>query len=167
MKICSVCFENKALSSFSKDRANKDGLRSNCRICVNKYNKIQRTKHPERNRINCKSYRENNLEKIKNGQKNHYLKNKDRITNKILMKTYGISLEYKKELFDYQCGQCKICSTRFEKVGSAHIDHCHETGKIRGLLCQKCNRGIGMFNEQINLLKIAIEYIENNGKIKR
>jgi len=41
----------------------------------------------------------------------------------------------------------------------AHLDHCHTTGKIRGFLCQKCNHGLGLFNDSIQALKSAIEYL--------
>lgn len=62
-----------------------------------------------------------------------------------------------------QMERCKIClmhKSQFQK-GLA-VDHCHKTGKIRGLLCHKCNTGIGSFQENIARLKSAINYLEKN-----
>jgi hypothetical protein len=68
-----------------------------------------------------------------------------------------------------QNGVCAICKkeefTTFPKTGiikSLSVDHCHETGKIRGLLCVHCNRGLGCFKDQINLFSEAINYLERN-----
>lgn len=54
-------------------------------------------------------------------------------------------------------GQCDICHTT-ERLG---IDHCHDTGAVRGLLCQACNAGIGQFRDSRDLLAKASEYLEN------
>ena len=52
---------------------------------------------------------------------------------------------------------CAICK---EFMQSPHIDHCHKTGKVRGLLCQTCNSGLGMFHDQPDQLRAAAEYLE-------
>jgi hypothetical protein len=80
---------------------------------------------------------------------------------------YGISLEMYNEMLEQQSGVCKICgkeesaNTRGskEKRGLA-IDHCHTTGMVRGLLCTNCNTALGGFKDDPNLLKKAIEYLE-------
>ena len=56
--------------------------------------------------------------------------------------------------------RCKICN-KIPKKGY-HIDHDHKTGKVRGLLCLKCNIGLGCFNDDVNLFKKCIDYLKNH-----
>jgi hypothetical protein len=58
-----------------------------------------------------------------------------------------------------QSGKCKLCFIDIKT--KSYVDHNHKTGKIRGLLCNGCNAGIGMLKEDINVLNRAIEYLEN------
>jgi len=76
-----------------------------------------------------------------------------------LMKSrYGVTLEEYRELYDKQTGQCAICgiSVPFPKLS---VDHNHESGKIRGLLCQNCNAGIGMLGDAPERLTRAAQYL--------
>lgn len=77
---------------------------------------------------------------------------------KMLLRTYGLSLKEYNELIIQQNNQCAICKIIFETT--PYVDHCHSTGRVRGLLCSKCNFGIGQFNDDINLLLQAIEYLK-------
>jgi DNA-directed RNA polymerase subunit RPC12/RpoP len=61
-------------------------------------------------------------------------------------------------LLEQQDYKCKICGKQLER--SAPIDHCHKTGKIRAVLCPMCNKGIGMFNDDSELLKCAADYLD-------
>lgn len=92
--------------------------------------------------------------------------------NAKLVKKYGISLEEYRELFDKQGGRCAICGKEEVKAqsrgngsspttDSLHVDHDHETGNVRGLLCYRCNTGIGkMFDDPV-LLRKAADYLDN------
>jgi hypothetical protein len=70
-----------------------------------------------------------------------------------------------------QGGCCAICKvtenykghTGYRKDWSFSVDHCHTTGKVRGLLCNQCNRGIGMLQDDTNILKAAINYLDSEG----
>ena len=64
-------------------------------------------------------------------------------------------------MLNAQNNKCLICHTEFKTMKSTYIDHNHITGKVRGLLCVKCNSGIGYLNDDINLLKEAINYLIN------
>lgn len=78
----------------------------------------------------------------------------DKRRNKTLSK-YGLStLDYNK-MFDEQGGKCKICNKELKLV----VDHCHNTGKIRGLLCNGCNVGLGCFKDDKELLSLAVTYL--------
>lgn len=76
-------------------------------------------------------------------------------------RTYGISLEQYDQMYDSQDGECAICETN--KPGGIsnrfHLDHDHTTGEIRGLLCHKCNNGLGYFNDDTSLLAKALKYL--------
>lgn len=60
-----------------------------------------------------------------------------------------------------QGGKCAICKTVF--TGTVHVDHDHKSGTVRALLCGKCNKGIGLFNDDVNLLNDAISYLAYHG----
>lgn len=79
-----------------------------------------------------------------------------------LQRKYGITLEDYFEIIDRQDGQCAICSTDISELDhTAHLDHCHETGRVRGVLCRRCNTGIGMLDDNADLLIKAAEYLNN------
>lgn len=72
---------------------------------------------------------------------------------------YGLIKEDYLNLFAKQNNKCAICGSSFSDV-RACVDHSHENGIVRGLLCDKCNRGLGSFNDDISLLYKAIEYLK-------
>lgn len=80
-----------------------------------------------------------------------------------IKRRYGISQKDYNELVKKQNGVCVICST--ESKEKLHIDHNHNTGKVRGLLCGNCNRGIGLFHDKIYLLLNAVSYLEKGNEI--
>lgn len=93
--------------------------------------------------------------------------------NSHLKRTYGITLQEYEIMLELQDHKCKICFSeslnRQWKDGRQSrmpffVDHCHETGKVRGLLCNKCNVGIAMFNEELDLLTNAINYLIESKK---
>ena len=83
-----------------------------------------------------------------------------------LKKTYGITLEEYDDMFNEQEGRCKICGTTDSQSSSPHfhVDHCHSSGIVRGLLCGPCNQGLGQFKDNIPSLEAAIKYLKENKK---
>jgi len=79
---------------------------------------------------------------------------------KASLKVYGITYEQFVEMYYKQDKKCAICNKEID-INSrfTHIDHCHKTGKVRGLLCHQCNAGIGFLNDDINILANAIKYL--------
>lgn len=110
--------------------------------------KEQYAKNPEAGRKATAKWRRKNPEK-----------NKKISASSKLKVSYGITLKDYETLEKSQNGVCKICQ-KPEKGKRLAVDHCHETGKIRGLLCQKCNRALGMFHDDPQLLKKAIKYLK-------
>ena len=74
--------------------------------------------------------------------------------------SYGLSQEGFLELFRLQGGKCYICGKVFRS--SPHVDHDHGTGKVRGLLDYRCNRGLGFFDERPDFLAHAVEYLRRS-----
>ncbi len=78
-----------------------------------------------------------------------------------LMKNYGISYDEYKTMYQNQKGCCDCCGTHESKFKrKLHVDHDHETGQVRGLLCTRCNPGIGYFEDSIEKLEMAVAYLK-------
>jgi len=74
---------------------------------------------------------------------------------------YGITADEFKQMFETQQGKCSICSEEPKTKRGLHVDHDHETGKVRGLLCHGCNVALGSFKDDVTLLNKAIEYLRS------
>lgn len=82
-----------------------------------------------------------------------------------LKKTYGIDIDWFNRQFDLQKGVCAICGEPEKTIIhgrqiSLAVDHCHDTGQVRGLLCRGCNNSIGHFKHDISILQKAIDYLK-------
>lgn len=78
-----------------------------------------------------------------------------------LKRTYGITLLEFEILLELQGGGCALCGTTDQRgLGTHHVDHDHETGKVRGILCHDCNTGIGSLGDDPARLRAAAEYLE-------
>ena len=84
--------------------------------------------------------------------------------NKLYQKKhkYNLTEEQYRILFEKQNNKCAICGTEFNEKNKGFVDHSHLTKKVRGLLCTKCNTLLGMANDDIGILKRAIEYLNNH-----
>lgn len=150
IKVCYKCKELKPLSSFSRNKRTKDGLQQICKACnalrSRNWRKI------ESNRERLKQWRNNNIEKCTGHARKSNLNIK-----------YNMSIEEYTVLLEAQNNKCLLCNKSPEENGKAlSVDHNHQTGKIRGLLCDNCNKGIGFLKENIETLKNAIRYLETH-----
>lgn len=78
--------------------------------------------------------------------------------------TYGLTLQQVEEMFLAQSNKCAICAEEFTDVYKTQIDHCHSTGKVRGLLCINCNWLLGKSRDNPQLLRCAAVYLETRGR---
>ena len=127
-------------------------------------------KNEEDHRKNAKRYygnhRESEIERTKQYYHDHREQElermKQRYINKgkeeLFRKKYDLSLKDWEGLWYAQDGRCAICDEFFSPVQKICVDHDHETGEVRGLLCNECNIGLGHFNN-IKIVKNAIEYL--------
>jgi len=88
-------------------------------------------------------------------QRQNYEKDKRR--NAWLKKAYGMTLDDYTFMYTQQKGLCRICCRHFNQLV---VDHNHHTGDVRGLLCDKCNRGLGYFDDSIDFIDNASAYLE-------
>jgi hypothetical protein len=132
MRTCTVCHEDLPLSEFSVADKTSGRLRGDCRRCC--YKKAVARK--EANRTN---YREVSI------TANRKYK-------------YGVTREQVIQMLNDQIWGCAVCDDEIDYM-TAHLDHCHATGKVRGLLCRNCNRGLGGFKDNIQFLSKAIAYL--------
>ena len=80
---------------------------------------------------------------------------------------YGVTKEFLLELYEKQNGKCKICDTEPTTQRGLHVDHCHTTGIVRGLLCHGCNVALGSMKDDPEILLKAVEYLRSHhGKPK-
>lgn len=101
-------------------------------------------------------WRKNNLEKVRAKERSWREKNLERARDKERKNKYGMEPGTYKRMWEEQDGECIICN----RVGQLLIvDHDHKTNKVRGLLCQSCNSGLGLFKDSIELLNKAINYL--------
>lgn len=144
---CGMCKQYKPLSEFSEyiKFVKKQGSR--CKSCQKKHGK---------------KWREINKEKLKKYFSSEEVKEKNKeAVLRYRLKSYGISLEQYEEMKIRQGEKCLICNIHVSNLKTGLcIDHCHNTKKIRGLLCRKCNSALGLFNENLEFLKNAINYLE-------
>ena len=97
-------------------------------------------------------------------------RNRTRVHN--FTHNYGITEKVFDETLALQKGLCAICGTRLDIARSLrdrgpHVDHDHATGRMRGILCGKCNTGIGMFNDDVSLIRRAGRYLRKSQSSQR
>lgn len=103
-------------------------------------------------------------EELADWQRGYRRTNKMRMRDANLRRDYGISLNEFAEIEERQGGVCAICGGPPNGRGVLYVDHDHANGEIRGLLCGKCNAGLGMFRDSPSLMRSAAEYVELKSK---
>lgn len=141
MKECSKCGKLKELNAFHNRKNSSDGKRSACRKCINKDNLEHYHQHRKGNTHRVVSYRYN------------------------IKQRYGLTEDQFSALYYDQNGCCAICDVGLENIFEGTegeqpaIDHCHDTLEIRGMLCRKCNSGIGLLGDTLDGVLKAVEYL--------
>ncbi len=146
--------------------ADKDG---NCLGCgLNDRQKDGRCK-PCHNKRRAEKYRENH-DHIREYKRRYRRAHPDMDYFIYMRQRYGIGQVEYELLFDQQDGRCDICGRHVTEIrhktnrNNLHVDHNHETGQVRGLLCFNCNTGLGNFHDSIKNLKQAINYLKRHNR---
>jgi len=138
-RLCSACKEQKPIQVFATMGAKRAGYRNSiCTPCRTISNRRRREAEPD---LVTKLRRRSRLKT-----------------------QYGISVEQYGEILASQGNVCAICTSKEPGSRMKHfpIDHCHTTGVIRGLLCTKCNRGLGLFNDNTDRMERAVKYLKGD-----
>lgn len=145
-KTCTICRHVLPLTAFYANTKTRDGRGARCVPCEGQYSR---------------AYNERNKERLSARAKAYNQRNKDHRLDMQLRRSYGITRADYLALCDKNGGRCAICGTQeADRVGRRmHVDHCHATGKVRGILCRDCNIGLGHFRDNQNLLTQAAAYL--------
>lgn len=144
-RVCKKCGELKPANEFFRyrDRKGEFRLKARCKVCI----------RPEK-----RVHYHNSKEKIMSSRQKYYVKNRDTIRAKVTAKKLGIELEVVVEL--RQITSCQVCGRTEEEEGRAlAIDHCHNTGDVRGVLCSRCNVALGLLSDDIRTVKNLLDYL--------
>jgi len=135
-KVCPSCETALPIAAFAINKSGRVGqARAYCKPCSVQKHQLRRQQNPEH---------------VLNIERKSKFK-----------RQYGISLEQYEEMLQNQGYGCALCGVKkpSERTKYFAVDHCHNTGKVRGLLCTKCNRGLGLFNDRTEVLQKAINYL--------
>lgn len=175
LKRCVRCGEEKPHAAFAVKRSNLDGLQRHCRECGAEYHRLRqealgkkvrpRVKTPEGHKYchRCGEIKPH-AEWDRNSTASDGLSTRCKACRAIegraghLKRQYGITIAERDEMILSQMGICSICLA----APAVHVDHCHETGRVRGVLCFNCNSAIGKLGDDPDTLRRAIAYLEGN-----
>ncbi|MER6525085.1 endonuclease VII domain-containing protein [Streptomyces sp. NPDC001508] len=178
-KRCRKCGRDLPCEAFARDRNRRDGLQVHCRKCVAEYGAAHYRRRreamgkPVREKVDvppghklCRTCGEvkPHSEWHRNATASDGLSTRCKACKAAqgrqghLKRQYGLTEAERDELIAAQGGVCCICLA----ARPAHVDHCHETGRVRGVLCFSCNAALGQFKDQPEAIRRAAAYVEGN-----
>lgn len=187
-KHCERCNRIKPVNSFLKRKATLDGYQQMCRECFTgapdgflKCKRCRQTKPEDQfyrrkgvltgrsrkctecTKVLSAEWLSKNREHCRARDREYYHNNKAMFRESLLRSKYGIGIAEYEQMLEQQSGVCAICEQpqsdpRYEALA---VDHCHATGRIRGLLCNLCNKSLGGFKDSPERLRRAAEYLES------
>lgn len=162
-RICTICKQSKPITEFSYHKCMSDGVRSDCKACGVKRSMDYNKRHPEKKKVKDKRYRTKHNAKV-NAMTRKWRKNNPEIVRKHNLKKYfGLTVEVYDSMYIEQGGCCAICGTHQSELKlRLAVDHDHETGQLRGLLCGSCNTALGLMKDSIGILDNAVSYLERS-----
>lgn len=148
MKVCSICKAEKCLDEFHWQNKSQGKVMSACKMCNMARQRSKRLENPELQRKKDRaSYQRNKEHRIEYARR--YRRERPEKTRETNLKVkYGITIAHYDKMFEAQGGKCKICQSHQGKLKRALcVDHCHDTGRVRGLLCDTCNKFLGFYEK--------------------
>lgn len=170
IKTCGTCDKAKTTEEFYRDKNAPDGWNYSCKACRSEVTKKYRRIHgPRLNQAARKRYvRNREKEIIRNAAYNRVHREQINSTRRVL--SYGIPVAEYDAMTKAQNGVCAICSQpetvrhRSGKLRTLSLDHDHNTGALRELLCGKCNKALGGFGDSQEVLGRALAYLKKHAE---
>jgi len=162
-KTCSKCRLSKPVSEFNKASRRKGGLYSSCKKCC----AIAQLAYRQRPEINAvaiiiRAVRRRRPEvKAAEAAYQTIYKQRSHVKAKARKKRTGFTQDVFETALLFQKGRCAICSNKLDRAKQTHADHSHQNKKPRGVLCARCNIGLGNFKDSPELLEAAAAYLRN------
>lgn len=162
-KYCKKCGEFKLLTDFYKANESKEGRRGECIACAKVIRRRWYDANHEKAVAAAQRWAQRNPERVAAYQAEYRNRpgRKRAMRDLYYRRTFGITADDVDALIERQGGKCVICARTPTRLASWHVDHCHETGTVRGMLCIDCNQGIGKFHEDAVRLRAAADYLES------
>ena len=139
MKTCPKCKQTKSLEDFGVHNGRGSGRQVACKECRRIHVKKWRAENPDKQRL---------------------------IGRKKRLSLYGLTISDYEKMLESQNGVCACCHAPCDSKNSLAVDHDHKTGAVRGLLCVRCNRAIGLVKENTQTLLNLVDYLQNGGNVK-
>jgi hypothetical protein len=159
LKWCPTCKHLLPVGEFHKNMRAWDGLYDRCKVCNSAVSNAWHRKRAEDPVYRAaKNLRAAQFRAAARGSEKQRRANKDYN----LRQNYGITLADFEAMLASQDGRCAICLGFFPSEFETHADHDHSTGRVRGLLCNSCNNGLGRFRDDPDILRRAAAYLEQH-----
>ena len=164
MKVCSKCGVLQPEENFYRAQGTRDGLRGDCKGCFKARAAARYPLVRDQTIARVKKWQQENAERLNayRRERNKDPEVKRRLREGHLRRKYGLTIAGYEQMLAEQYGGCAICGRPEPEGGSLHVDHDHETGAVRGLLCFPCNQAIGAFEEDIEFLSAALGYLRRH-----
>jgi len=170
-KRCRICGELKPLTDFYAAVGCADGRRGECRTCFQAQALARAEAKPELRQIareRARKWLEDNPDRKRSYNRAYAEAGKkgpaDRKSH--LKRKFGITLEDYDRMLVEQGGGCAICGDP-PGVTALHVDHCHDSGRVRGLLCFRCNSALGNLREDPRIVAAALAYVTRHREASR
>ncbi len=147
---CIQCGTEKPLELFHRERSRPNGRNRRCKECRNARNREHVANNRERRMETMARWRRDNPDRYERAQRAYKLR------------SYGLTLEQYAALLQEQGGACAICGEPETGGWDLAIDHDHATGIVRGLLCRRCNVGIGLLRDDADVAAAAADYLRRS-----
>jgi hypothetical protein len=164
MKMCSKCGVTKPLDQFYRATGTRDGHRPDCKSCNLAAKHARYVANPEAAKERTRRWREENPERYRAHQQLATESGRKALSNRKshLKRKYGMTIEDYDRMLEAQGGGCAICGRPPRPDISLHVDHNHETGRIRGILCWPCNNLLGDVQDDPVRLYAAAGYLSRD-----
>jgi Autographiviridae endonuclease VII len=160
MKRCKKCGVDKPLDDFYRARRAADGYRSECKECNLAAKRARYRANPQPHIDRVRAWRNANVERARETQRRANRRRRGKARDDHLRRTFGISSEEYDAMLAEQGGVCGICGSPPPDGSSLHVDHDAKTGRIRGLLCFRCNAALGQLRDSVDLLLAGADYLD-------